>query len=159
TALQGPRSGPPPKAAHRPLPLPQLHRPVRLIQERLPRLVLRAAEADRDGGVALGLHRATDEAHARLVGGAAALAGVAADAGADEVRPRVVAALDARDHVVERELLRRVLLAAVLAAAAVARVDVPPVELDVLAGEAVEAEQPDDLRHGDHEPGGVHPVV
>ncbi|MFN9959906.1 MAG: hypothetical protein ACK55I_43025, partial [bacterium] len=60
---------------------------------------------------------------------------------------------------VEGELAGGERLAAVLAAVGVARVDVAAVELDLLAGQAVEREHAHDLGHGDGDARGAHPVV
>ena len=56
--------------------VPQLHRPVRVVQERLPRAVLLVAEAKGDGRVPAGAEGRADELHVRLAGRATALAAI-----------------------------------------------------------------------------------
>src|SRR4029079_2573024 len=110
----------------------QLHRPIRRIQELLPAPVALLVQPHVDYGASLGLDGLGDQMHARLFGGAAALADVALDAAADDVVPAALAALALGDDVIQRQLGRGVFLAAVLATAGVARIDVAAVELDVL---------------------------
>src|SRR5690606_38706219 len=62
--------------------LAELDRPVGLVEERLPRLVLLAAQPERDQRVASGLLGGPNQLHAGLLGRAAPFAGVAPDAGA-----------------------------------------------------------------------------
>ncbi len=94
-----------------------------------------------------------------LLGGAAAFFGVAVDAGADEVVPCGFAAEGAGDDVVEGEFLGGEFFAAVLAEGVIAGVDVAAVEFDVLAGEAVVAEEADDAGDGDFEADGFYEIV
>ena len=137
----------------------QLHRPVRVVQKRLPTRVAPVVEFDAEDGVAARLDRLGDEAHGGLVGRAAALADVALEAGADDVLPRGRAALAARGDVVERQFAGGEALAAILTAVAIAGIDVAPVEFDILARQAVVDRQADDPRHGDVDPHGANPVV
>lgn len=65
----------------------EFDRPVGLVEEGLPRLVLRPAKAQRNCRIALGFHCGANEFHTSLRWGASALARVALDAGADEIRP------------------------------------------------------------------------
>src|SRR5690606_26043106 len=109
--------------------LAELDRPVGLVEERLPRLVLLAAQPQRDQRVASGLLGGPNQLHAGLLGRAAPFAGVAPDAGADEVLPRVAPALRARLDVIDRKIAGREVPAAVLALVAVPCEEVPPVEL------------------------------
>src|ERR1043165_6945756 len=139
--------------------LAQLHRPIRLIQERLPRLILLAPQSQRDQRIALRPLHGTDELHSRLLGRAAALLGVAPEAGADEVFPRFAAAEGARQDVVDREVRGREVLAAVLALVAVAGEEVAAVELHGLGRQLLVAEEADDAGHGDIQPDGLDPVV
>src|SRR5215213_5332496 len=71
----------------------QLNRPVRRVQELLPRAVALVGEADVDDGAALGLDRLGDQVQVRLLRGAAAFLDVALHAAADDVLPRALAAL------------------------------------------------------------------
>src|SRR5689334_6073869 len=80
-------------------PLLQLDRPVRVVEERFPRLVLPARELEVQERAALRLLGLADQAHVGLLRGAAALADVAVDAGADDVLPARQAPLAAGDDV------------------------------------------------------------
>src|SRR5205807_5727707 len=111
-------------------PLLQLDRPVSAVEEAPPRLVLAVGQLQVQQRAAPRLLRLADQGHAGLARGAAALADVAGHAGADDVLPGGLAALAARDHVVQAQLAGRELLAAVLALVVVAGEDVPAVELD-----------------------------
>src|SRR5205823_7400109 len=112
-----------------PLFLLQLHRPVGVVQEGPPRLVLAVRQFQVQERAALGLLRLADQAHVRLLRRAAALADVAGHAGADDVVPRALPALAARDDVVQAQFRGRKLAAAVLALVVVARADVAAVGL------------------------------
>src|SRR5262249_7900579 len=109
--------------------LAQLDRPVRVIQERLPRLVLAVGQLLIQQRAALRLLRLADQRHRGLARGAAALLDVAVHASANDVLPRRRTALTARDHVVQAQLAGRELLAAILALVVVPCEDVPAVEL------------------------------
>src|SRR5205085_10364580 len=102
----------------------QLHIPVRAIQEGLPGPVLLLRQLQVQHRAPPRLFRLADQAHVRLLGRAAALADVAAHAGADDVLPGAGAALAARQHVVQAQFRGRELLAAVLALVVVAGEDV-----------------------------------
>src|SRR5437870_2546578 len=108
---------------------------------------------------ALGLLRLADQAQVGLPRRAAALAHVAADAGTDDVVPRALAALAARDDVVQAQFRSRELPAAVLALVVVAGEDVAPVELHRLLGQLLVADQADDARHLDLAVDRADPVV
>src|SRR5262245_53902830 len=82
------------------LALLQLHRPVGVVEERLPGLVLALRQLEVEDRAALRLLRLADQAQVRLLGRAAALADVAGHAGADDVLPGRAAALTARHDVV-----------------------------------------------------------
>ena len=83
------------------------------------------------------------------------LAGVAGDAGADDVFPGRRAAAVARDDVVEVQVLAVKSLAAVLAGVVVALENVVPGEFDFLLGQPVEDRQQNDPRHANPEGNGV----
>src|SRR5882724_7946884 len=119
----------------------QFHRPVGVLQERPPRLVLAVAHLQVQQRAPLRLLRLADQAHVGLPRRAAALADVARHAGADDVVPRALAALAARRHVVQAQLRRRELPAAVLALVVVAGEDVPAIELHRLLRQLLVAEQ------------------
>src|SRR4051812_8702967 len=95
------RSGP----RHPPSGSLQLDRPVRVVEEGLPALIFPVRELQAERRAGLGLDRLPDEAHARLPGGAAPLADVALQAGADDVLPGRLAAPAAGEDVVEAELI------------------------------------------------------
>lgn len=144
----------------KPMPLlAQLHTPIRVVEKRLPALVLLAAEAERDQWVALWFEGAVDEFHSCLLWSSAAFSGVALDAGADEVFPGVAAAVGSWVHVVDGEVACWEDAAAVLALVAVAGEEVAAVEFDVLLGEFVVAQEADDARHGDVHADSLDPVV
>src|SRR5262249_41270018 len=105
------------------LPLLQLYRPVRVLEEGLPGLVLLVGELEVEQRTALGLFGLAPQAHVGLLGSAAALLDVALDAGADDVVPGALAALAARDDVVQAQLVGREPAAAVLALVVVAGED------------------------------------
>src|SRR5262245_41836933 len=104
----------------------QLDRPVRLVEELLPRRIPLVGQPNIDHRAALRLHRLAEQLHVRLFGRAAALLYVALDAAADDVVPARLAVLGARDDVVERQFARVELLPAILTAVAVPREDVSP---------------------------------
>src|SRR5438132_5301504 len=137
----------------------QLHRPVRVVEERLPRLVLPVRELEIQERAAAGLFRLADQAHVGLLRRAAALLDVAIHAGANDVVPGARAALAARDHVVQAQLVGREFPAAVLALVVVPGEDVPPVELHRLLRQLVVVDQADDARHLDLARRRAHPVV
>src|SRR6266545_1790177 len=137
----------------------QLNRPVGVLQERLPGLVLVQAELLIEHRAALGLFRLADQAQVRLLGRAAALADVAGDAGADDVLPGALAALAPRRHVVQAQFRGREPLAAILALVVVAREDVAAVELHRLLRQLFVGEQTNDSWHLDFAVDGAHPVV
>ena len=88
-------------------------------------------------GFRFGLHGAADEFHFGLVRGAAALAHIARQAGADDVFPGGHSPAAARNHVVEAQLMDGEVPAAVLARVSVAGQDVAAIQVQVLLGEAV----------------------
>jgi len=94
-----------------------------------------------------------------LLGGAATLASVALDAGADQVLPAVAATERAGQNVVDGKLAGGEVPAAVLAGIAVAGEEVPAVEFDGLGREAVVAHEADDARDCDLQTDGANPVV
>src|SRR5947209_779606 len=118
----------------------QFHVPVRAIQERLPGLVLLLRQLQVQHRAPPRLFRLADQVHVRLLGRAAALADVAADARADDVLPGAAAALAPRDDVVQAQLAGRVLLPAVLALVVVPGEDVAAVEFHRLLGQLVVAQ-------------------
>src|SRR5262249_17942201 len=124
----------------------QLHRPVRVVEERLPRLVLAVGELEIQKRAALRLLGLANQAQMGLLGRAAALANVAAYASADHVFPGAGAALAARHHVIQAQLARRVLLAAILALIVVASEDIATVELHRVLGQLLVGKQADHAR-------------
>src|SRR5262245_32253770 len=108
-------------------------------------------ELDAQGRAGTGLGRHADEAHAGFPGRTSPLADVASDAGTDDVLPGRAAAPAPGKDVIERQLAGCEPFAAVLAAVAVTREDVAPVELHLLAWEAVIRQEPDDAGNLDLE--------
>src|SRR5436305_2042984 len=113
----------------------QLHRPVRILQKRLPRLILAQRQLQVEQRAAFWLLRLADQRHMGLLRRAAAFLDVALDAGANDVLPRRMAALAARDDVVQAQFRGRELLAAELALIVVAGENVAAVELHRLLGQ------------------------
>src|SRR5262245_23304739 len=107
----------------------QLHAPIRVVEELLPRLVLSLRELQVQQRRALRFLRLADQAHVRLLRRATALADIAIHTRAHDILPRRHAALAAWRDVVEAQLARRMLPPAVLALVVVAGEDVPAVEL------------------------------
>ena len=104
----------------------------------------------------LGAHRLADEPHVRLVREAVRLARIALDARAHDVLPRGLAAVVARDDVVEVQLLAGEGVAAILAMIGVAFEDVVARQLQFLAGQLVEEGQQNDARQPDPAVDGAH---
>jgi hypothetical protein len=137
----------------------QLDRPVGVVEEGPPRLILAVRHLEVQQGAALGLFRLANEVHVRLFRGAAALADVAVDASADDVLPTADAALAARDDVIEAQFGGWELLAAVLALIVVACEDVAAIELHRLLRQPVVVHQANDARHLNLAVDGVQPIV
>src|SRR5262245_55707027 len=121
----------------------EFDRPVRVIQERFPRVILRASKAKHDRRISLRTNWLSHQMHVRLLWCAATLAGVAFHASTHKVLPAVGAALDAWLHMVERQLFRGEMLPAVLAAIVVARIQIATIQLHLLLGESIVCEQSD----------------
>jgi len=97
-----------------------------------------------------------DEVHAGFARRAVGFAGVAGDAGADNVFPTGRATPVARDDVVEVQVFSLESLAAILAGVVVALKDVVPREFDFFFGHPVVQEQQDDARHANAKGDGVN---
>src|ERR1700693_3860083 len=117
----------PPRTAYQ--RLLQLDRPVGVFEEGAPRLVLAVRELQVEQGTAFWLLGLANQSHVRFLRSSTTLAHIAADARADDVVPRALTALAARDDVVEAQFRGRKLPAAVLTLVVVAREDVAAVEL------------------------------
>src|SRR4051794_8741937 len=137
----------------------KFNRPVGVVEERFPALVLPVGQLEAEGGAGPGLDRRLDQAHARLGRGPPPLPDVALDAGADDVLPVGAAPAAPGHHVVEAQLAGREPPAAVLAAVAVAGEDVPPIELDPGPGEPVVGQEPDHAGDLDLEVDGPDEIV
>lgn len=133
--------------------------PVRGIDEVFPALVEGGAEGEVNEGAPLWAFRFFDEAHAGLGGGAVGLAGIAGDAGADDVFPTGAASVVARHHVIEVEIFTVEHVAAVLTSVAVAFVDVVSGKFDVAPRDAIEEENDDDAGDADAERDGIDHFV
>lgn len=112
-------------------------------------------EADLHEGTPFRTLGFADEVHAGFVRGAVALAGVAGNAGTDNVFPRGGPAAVARDDVVEVQVFALENFAAVLAGIIVALEDVVAREFHFLLRHPIIHEEKDDLRHADAEGNGV----
>ena len=102
----------------------QFNRPIGVIQERFPALILGTAQAQRDGGISFWSKWRANKLHSRLNGSSTAFARVAFHAGAHQIFPRILSALHTRLDMVKREFLGGKMSAAILAAAFIARVNV-----------------------------------
>lgn len=96
-----------------------------------------------------------EESHIGLVREAVAFAGVAGDAGADDVFPSGLAAALTGKNVIEVESVPVEASGAILAGVVVAFIDVLPGEFDFLAGEAVKLAEDDDGGNADEETHGL----
>src|SRR5262249_23085390 len=94
----------------------QVDRPVGVVEESLPALVLGVAELNRQHRAALGTDRGPDKLHAGFVGSATPFLDVAFYATANDVLPARFAPPAARDDVVQAQLAGREPAAAILAA-------------------------------------------
>src|SRR4051812_46984448 len=93
----------------------ELDRPVGVIEEGLPTLILPVRELHAQRRTGAGLDRLADQSHAGLPWGAASLADVALQAGADDVLPGRLTAAAPRQDVIEAQLAGGEPLAAILA--------------------------------------------
>ena len=98
-----------------------------MVEKRLPTLVLRVAQFQRQERAALRFDRRSDQFHVRLVRRASTLADIALHAATDDVRPACLAPATARHDVVETQLARREATPAVLTAIAVPGEDIAAV--------------------------------
>lgn len=121
----------------------------------LPAIVVIEAQIDLDEGPPLGPAWFADEVHADFLRGVVRLAGIASDAGADDVFPGGRAAAVAGNDVVKIQVLAIKRLAAILAGVVIALENVVPGELDFLLGQAVKDSQQNDSRNPDPERNGV----
>src|SRR6266849_2036231 len=137
----------------------QLHRPVGVVEEGAPGLVFTVSELEVEERAAFGFFGLADQGHAGLLGGAATFANVAANAGADDVVPSVVAALAARNDVIQAQLGSRILAAAELTLVVVAGEDVAAIELHRLLGQLLIGHETDDPRHLDLAIDRPNPIV
>lgn len=113
----------------------------------LPAFVMVQAEVDLDEGTPLGPLGLSNEVHACLLRRVIGLAGVARDAGADNVFPNGRAAAVARNNVVQVQVLAVKGLPAILAGIVVPLKNVVPGELDLLLGQAIKHDQQYDPRN------------
>jgi len=100
--------------------------------------------------------RRTCQAHPRFVRRAASLPVIARMAAGDQILPRRFTGARARDHMVERQLIRAERLVAILAGITVAHQNVLARERARLHGNAAVFEQTNDAWHRDCLPRGVH---
>lgn len=112
-----------------------------------------------DKGALFGLSGVAEELHACFVGEAVAFAGVALDAGGDDVFPCGLAAAVTGNDMVNVEQGALKFAVAILAGVAIALEDVFAGEFDLFHGEMVEDEEEDDAGHHDAAGDGVDPIV
>jgi len=137
----------------------ELDVPVGDVNEVSPRFVAGFGKCGLECGTPLGAFWFANEAHTGLFWGAVAFAGVAGDAGADDVFPCHFSALFAGDDVVEVELGAIEFVAAVLAGVFVAFVNVLTGEFDFAFGNAVVDEKEDDFGDANAEGDGLDNVI
>ncbi len=133
--------------------------PVGGVDEVFPAFVEGGPEGEMDEGAPLWAFGFFDEAHSGLGWGAVGLAGVAGDAGADDIFPTGSAAVVSRHDVIEVEVFPVEKFAAILAGVVVAFVDVVARELHFAAWDPVEEENDDDAWDTDAERDGVDHFV
>src|SRR5262249_17787642 len=107
----------------------QLHRPVSVVEKCLPGLVLAVSELKVEERAASRFFGLSDQGHAGLFRSAAAFANIATHAGADDVVPGIVAALAARNDMIQAQLGSRILATAELTLIIVASKNVAAIEL------------------------------
>lgn len=115
--------------------------PVGEIDEVSPTVVAGAGVVDIDKGAPAGFAGWPDEVHAGLVGEFVGFAGVAGDAGANDIFPSGLAAFFAGDDVIEIKFVAIEGMAAVLAGIFIALENVVPGEFDFFFGESVKHEE------------------
>jgi len=130
-----------------------------MIEEGFPGLIFGAREFLSDDGTAAWFFRPANQSHAGLFRGASAFADVAFEAATDDIFPSTLAALAARDDMVEAEFVGGELAAAILALIVVAGEDVASVELDRLPRQPIVEQQSNDARDLDFTARRAHPVV
>lgn len=109
-----------------------------------PAIVPVEGEIDLNERTPFGAFGFSHQAHASLEGCAVGLAGVATDAGADDVFPGRGSAPVAGHHVVQVQILAVKYIAAVLAGVLIAFKNVVPCEFDLFFGHAIVHEEEDD---------------
>lgn len=133
----------------------EFHVPVGEVNEMLPAFVLVQSQIDLNERTPLGPLGLANEMHARLLRRVVGFAGVAGDAGADNVLPCGGTAAVAGNDVIEIQILAVESLAAVLAHVVIALENIMPGELDFLFGEAVEHDEQNDAGNADFEGDGA----
>ena len=121
-----------------------------------PTVVMVQVEVDLHKGTPFGSLGLADEVHAGFLRGAVRFAGIALDAGANDVFPRGGAAAVAGNDVVEVQVFALEYLAAVLAGVFVPFKNVVPREFHFFLGHAIEHDQQDDPRHANAEGDGFY---
>jgi hypothetical protein len=135
--------------------LAQFHVPIRQIDEVFPAFVVVHPEIDLNKRTPFGALGFADEMHPGFLRSVVGLAGVAGDAGANDVFPSRGTAAIARDDVVQIQVFAIQGLAAILAHVIVPFENVVPGEFDFLLRQAVEHDKQDDTRDAYSEGDGV----
>ena len=113
------------------------------------------AEIDLDKGPPLGSFRFADQVQAGFGRSAVRFAGVADDAGADNVLPSGGASPVAGNDMIQIQIFAVKNISAILAGVPVALKNIVPGELDLLLWQPIEHDQQDDARHADFEGDGM----
>lgn len=137
----------------------QLDRPVGVIEEGTPGLILLMRQFQIEHGTAFGLFRLAYEVHMRLFRRPAALADVTGDAGTDDIFPSAHTALAARHDVIQTQLAGREFLAAVLTLIMVTGENISPVEFHRLFRQSVVTHETNDPRHLNFRIDSTDPVI
>ena len=114
-----------------------------------PAVIDSACKGDVHKGAPFWALRFFKQLHPRLVRQAIPLAGIADDAGADDIFPGGLASAIARQHMVDIELATLKMFTAVLAGILIPFKDIEPRELDLLFWEALKEAEDDDSRNAD----------
>jgi hypothetical protein len=120
-----------------------------------PTFVLVHAQIDLHEGTPFRTLGFADKVHAGFLRSVIGLAGVAGNAGANDIFPSRGATAIAWNDVVEIQILAIKNLAAILARAVVALKNIMPRELDFLLGQPIKHDEQDDPGHADFEGDGV----
>ena len=134
----------------------QRNRPVCVVEEMPPGSVFFRTQGEPQDRAAARLDGLANQVHAGLEGQAAALARVAARAGADDVLPRGPAAARTGQHVVEAQFAGGEVSATVLAAIVVAQKNVAAIQPHALLGDPVVEQEREFQQMAEHALSNIH---